>query len=108
VGEALVRAGFDPDRLKVGAILGSNEAVKHAVIGGMGLAFLSEISIRKELVRKELVEIAVRGLTISRGFFLVARRGRELSPAARAFVALMVETYGDRGPTAGDPADGNG
>ncbi len=108
VGEALARAGFNPDRLRVAAILGSNEAVKHAVIGGMGLAFLSETSIGKELARKELMEIAVKGLSISRRFFLVTRSGRELSPAARAFVTLMTETYGSGETMAGDPADGNG
>jgi DNA-binding transcriptional LysR family regulator len=108
VGDALTRAGFAPDRLKVAAILGSNEAVKHAVIGGMGLAFISEISMRKELARKELVEIAVKGLTISRRFFLVTRSGRELSPAARAFVALMIETYGSNGTMAGTLRTGTG
>ncbi len=108
VGEALTRAGLNPDRLRVAAVLGSNEAVKHAVLGGMGLAFLSEISIRNELARKELVEIRVKGLTISRRFFLVTRSGRELSPAARAFFALMTETYGSRQPLTGDPAAGNG
>ncbi len=108
VGEALARAGFSPDRLRVAAVLGSNEAVKHAVLSGMGLAFLSEISIRNELARKELAEIRVKGLTISRSFFLVTRSGRELSPAAQAFVTLMIDAYDSRETATGDPADGNG
>jgi len=93
VADALARAGFSPERLRVGAILGSNEAVKHAVIGGMGVAFLSDIAVGKELERKELVEIKVKGLTISRRFYLVTRAGRELSPAARAFAGIMEEIH---------------
>ena len=93
VAQALAGAGVAPEALTVRASLGSNEAVKHAVASGLGLSFLSEISVRKELGRGDLVEIAVEGLTISRTFYLVQRDGRELSPAARAFLDLMTEQF---------------
>lgn len=94
VREALAAAGFSADRLDVRAALGSNEAVKAAVGGNLGLSFISDVSIRRELQRGELVELPVAGLTISRTFYLVTRSGRELSPAALAFVELMREIYG--------------
>lgn len=94
VREALVRAGAAADRLDTRAALGSNEAVKAAVAGNLGIAFLSEISIRRELLRGELVELTVAGLAISRTFYLATRSGRELSPAALAFVGLLEEIYG--------------
>lgn len=97
VAEALTRAGIDPAALRVRAGLGSTEAVKHAVAGGLGIAFLSEMSVKKEVTRGELAELAVEGLAISRHFYLAERAGRELSPAARSFAALMVEIYGGAG-----------
>lgn len=93
IAHALAGAGVAPATLAVRASLGSNEAVKHAVASGLGVSFLSEISVRKELGRGELVEIPVDGLKISRTFYLVQRDGRELSPAARAFADLMREQY---------------
>lgn len=93
VAQALADAGVSPSDLTIRAILGSNEAVKHAVAGGLGVSFLSEISVRKELLRGELVEIPVDGLTVSRTFYLVQRDGRELSPAARAFTDIMLDRY---------------
>lgn len=90
---ALRQAGCDPDRLLVAARLGSNEAVRQAVIGGFGVAFLSEISIRKELQLGELVKVPVSGFTVQRQFWLATKSRRTLSPAARVFAALVQEGF---------------
>ncbi|HMN03670.1 MAG TPA: selenium metabolism-associated LysR family transcriptional regulator [Geobacter anodireducens] len=92
VAEALADAGLPAERLHVRACLGSNEAVKQAVATGLGLSFVSELSVRKELARGELVELPVEGLTIARTFYLVARTGRELSPPALAFIGELTGT----------------
>lgn len=91
--QALQQAGFDPDRLQVAVRLGSNEAVRQAVLGGFGAAFLSEISIQQELKREELVKVPVIGLTVKRQFWLVTRNRRTASPAALAFATLMQESF---------------
>jgi len=93
VGEALLAAGVVPQKLKVTAYLGSNEAIKHAVLGGLGIAFVSELSVRKELERKELALVKVKGLQISRCFYFASRSGRDLSPAAKAFAAVVREGH---------------
>ncbi len=95
VVDALAAAGLNPGRLNVRAYLGSNEAVKHAVAGGLGVSFLSVISVGKEVERRELAEVQVKGLEISRQFYLTSREGRELSPAASAFARIMREIYGE-------------
>lgn len=92
VRESLARAAIDPGRMKVRASLGSNEAVKQAALNGIGAAFLSKVSIREELARGEIAAVPIQGLKISRSFFLITRSGRDLSPAARAFAALLRET----------------
>ncbi len=91
--QALRQADFDPSRLQVAVRLGSNEAVRQALIGGFGAAFLSEISIRQELKRGELVKVPVDGFVVQRQFWLVTRCRRTLSPAAKVFASLMQERF---------------
>ncbi len=98
VREALAKAGVDIGRMRIQASLGSNEAVKQAVANGIGAAFISETSIRKELERGEIATVGVRGLSISRRFYLIGRLGREVSPPARALADLLLKRYADKQP----------
>jgi LysR family transcriptional regulator, low CO2-responsive transcriptional regulator len=98
VREALAKAGIRPEQMKIQASLGSNEAVKQSVLNGMGAAFISEISIEKELAHDEMAVVKTRGLSISRFFYLIRRQKRDLSPSARAFVNFLKEIYGDAMP----------
>lgn len=92
--EALRAAGIDPASLRVAAHLGSNESVKRAVIAGIGVSFVSAISVQWELAHGTLVRVPVAEVGIRREFFLASRKGRELSPAASAFGSVMLELYG--------------
>jgi DNA-binding transcriptional LysR family regulator len=94
VMEALVAAGVVSGGLKIRAVLGSNEAIKQAVMNGLGVSFVSELSVKQELSRGDLVAVEVEGVTIIRRFYLAVRGGRSLSPAAQAFVGIMGEVYG--------------
>lgn len=89
VNEALALAGIKRSELAVKAMLGSNEAIKQAVLQGVGGSFVSECSVKRELGSGELVAVAVEGLTIVRNFYLATRAGRTLSPAAIAFIEIM-------------------
>jgi len=91
--EALQQAGVAPGTLKIKAILGSNESIKQAVMGGLGVSFVSELSIRQELERGDLVAIELQDLVVVRSFYLASRAGRALSPAAKVFIAVMEEMY---------------
>ncbi len=82
---ALAGAGMDPAGLKVRVRLGSNEAVKQAVGYGLGISFLSELSVGDSCLRRELFTVKIKGFSISRNFHVASRNGRELSPAAREF-----------------------
>lgn len=90
--EALQQAGHDLQRQRLRASLGSNEAVKQGVIDGAGVAFLSSLSIRRELEHGELAALTVEGVEIRRALWLVTRRDRALSPAAQAFIRLLEES----------------
>jgi DNA-binding transcriptional LysR family regulator len=94
VNDALSAMGIDTAGLNVRVILGSNEGVKHAVASGIGISFISELSVRNELERGELFALKIPELEITRQFYLACRTGRELSPAASAFAGAMLEIYG--------------
>lgn len=92
---ALRSAGINLANLRKAAILGSSQAVTQAVIAGAGVAFVSAISVKDELARGLLARVPIRDITITRQFFLVKRKGRQLSPAASAFAEVMLATYGE-------------
>jgi len=87
--ETLEKCGIAPGSLRVVARLGSNEAVKRAVLNGMGVSFVSAMSVESELAQGSLIQVPVEGVSIAREFYLVRRKGRELSPAAAAFLKIL-------------------
>lgn len=94
VVDALSQAGIDPSRQKIRLRAGSNDAVKAAVLAGVGVSFISILAVRSEVERGVLAVVPVEGLHISRRFLLVRRSGRDLSPAAAAFWDHMIAAYG--------------
>jgi DNA-binding transcriptional LysR family regulator len=68
--------------------LGSNEAIKHAAIAGLGLAVLSLHALSVEGARGPLTVLDVEGFPIQRRWWLVHARGRDLSPAAAALLTF--------------------
>jgi DNA-binding transcriptional LysR family regulator len=95
--EQLAQAGFAAEHLKVSMCLGSNEAVKQAILNGAGISFLSELSVKKECERGEMFVVDIRGLIIYRHIYLVNRRGRELAPAAKAFIDSLIQRFRPEG-----------
>ncbi|MCU0930228.1 MAG: LysR family transcriptional regulator [Serpentinimonas sp.] len=71
--------------------VGSNEAIKQTVAGGLGLAVLSATTVVSELALGELVLLDVQGFPLIRRWHVVYPRGKRLSPAALAFKAWLFE-----------------
>ncbi len=89
VYEALAGTWISKDALNIVAVLGSSEAIRRALLNGTGYAFVSSMSVSEELHSGQLIAVRIPGLNISRKFYGARRDGRELSPAASAFLALM-------------------
>jgi DNA-binding transcriptional LysR family regulator len=66
--------------------LTSNEAVKQAVIAGLGNSIMPVIGIKNELLNKQLYIIESEGLPISTEWRLIWLKGKKLSPVAQAFL----------------------
>ncbi len=90
---SLKSAGFNPNKLRISARLGSNEAVNQAVAAGLGCAFVSELSIRRHIADKELFKVGVKGLKVERQLWLATMRDRSLSPAAEVFCQSLLKRY---------------
>jgi len=66
-------------------ILGSSQAVKQAVIAGLGIALVSSWIVRKELIAKELTMIRIQGNRLMRPFYLIKPKNHEMSKAMEVF-----------------------
>jgi DNA-binding transcriptional LysR family regulator len=62
-----------------------SDAIKQGVISGLGVAYLSLHSLRLELAAGELAVLDVEGFPLRRRWYVVHRKGKRLSNAARAF-----------------------
>ncbi|NBT16302.1 MAG: LysR family transcriptional regulator [Chitinophagia bacterium] len=69
--------------------LTSNEAVKQAVMAGIGYSIMPMIGIRNELQNKQLKIIPVKGLPLKTTWNLVWLKSKKLSPVAKTFIAEL-------------------
>lgn len=93
VEQALRESGLSLKQLRIRARLGSNEAVKQAVIAGAGVAFVSEFSVGQELSCGALVKKLMPEVTVNRSFHIARLADRELSPAAAAFAKVLEQRF---------------
>ncbi|MGB5260401.1 MAG: LysR substrate-binding domain-containing protein [Gammaproteobacteria bacterium] len=70
--------------------LGSNEAIKHAVVGGLGLSVLSLHTLLMEGTDGPVAILNVKDFPIMRQWFIVYPRGKELSLVARTFLDFAI------------------
>lgn len=85
---ALAAAGATPRAVLE---LPSGEGVARAVEAGMGVAILSELVLERPMAQGRLVALNIAGIDLRRTLRVVHPRCRTLSPAARAFVALLTD-----------------
>jgi DNA-binding transcriptional LysR family regulator len=77
------------------------EAVKQAVIAGLGVAFVSIHAIRGELATHRLYAVRLKGLRIRRHFHIIRNAARAPSVSAAAFLELLA---GSSRPARGNAA----
>ena len=69
--------------------LASNEAVKQAVIAGLGYSIMPLIGIKKELERKDLHIIPIAGLPLETSWYVVWLKQKKLGAASKAFLEFL-------------------
>jgi LysR family transcriptional regulator, low CO2-responsive transcriptional regulator len=81
----LVAAGIAP---RSTLTLGSNGAVKQAVLVGLGITLLSDHAAGAELASGSLVPVAMPGAPLERSWFVLRRASGPILPEASAFSAF--------------------
>lgn len=71
--------------------LGSNEAIKHAIVGGLGLSVMSLHTLLSEGLDGPVANLDVEGFPIMRRWHMVYPKSKELSLVARTFLEFAVE-----------------
>jgi DNA-binding transcriptional LysR family regulator len=69
--------------------LTSNEAVKQAVIAGLGLSIMPLIGLKNELEKEDIQILPVKGLPIITNWRLIWLKGKKLSPIASAYLQFI-------------------
>jgi len=101
---ALSEVGYRLSDFTIAAELGSTSALKHAVIAGMGLAFLSTRAVEHELRCRLLRAVSLRELpAIEREFFIARHRRRALSPLGETFLTFLLDAHPRATSSGGEP-----
>lgn len=83
------------DRNKISGIkkmeLTSNEAVKQALLAGLGYSIMPLIGIKNELHNNELQIIPVKGLPIKTTWSLIWLKGKKHTPVSQSFLDYLKE-----------------
>lgn len=77
--------------LKVKLELGSNEAIKQAITGGLGISVLSRHTLTPEGAATKLTILDVEGFPISRHWYMIYPAGKQLSVVARTYFEYLME-----------------
>jgi len=71
--------------------LGSNEAIKQGIIGGLGISVLSVYATALELKLGLLVALDVKGFPLVRRWNIAYRSGKAITPVMRTFIDFLRE-----------------
>jgi DNA-binding transcriptional LysR family regulator len=77
---------------QVSARFGSSTAVKEGIKSGLGLSILSARAIETELKAGLLKALKIKGLPMTRNFFLIRNKLRIASPACQAVLDYLLAT----------------
>ncbi len=70
--------------------LGGAEAIKHALMAGLGVSVLSVNNVELELQAGRLAVLDVEGFPLKRAWYVVHPRGKHLSRVSRTFLDFLV------------------
>ena len=88
-----VQTLFNENNVKVHVRLelGSNEAIKQAIAGGMGISVLSEHTVNSDSKQSELSILDVEHFPIKRRWYVAYLGGKQLSIIAQTFLEYLLE-----------------
>ncbi len=85
----LAKAGLDIEKLSPNLTLGTSQAVVSAVEARAGIAFVSDLAVKKSLALGLVKQVAVEGLKLKRDFYCIYRKERVVSRLLSEFLAFV-------------------
>jgi DNA-binding transcriptional LysR family regulator len=86
---ALQRAGV---RFQAALELDHTEAIKQAVMVGLGVAFISIYAVRSEIETRRLHALRLKGIRVQRHFHVIHHEARRITASARAFMEILARS----------------
>lgn len=83
---------INPADLTIVSEMENTEAVKQGAKCGLGISFLSKMAVGDELKQGTLKEVKMKGVKITRSFYVIARKGRIMSPLCSHFYDFLLES----------------
>lgn len=87
----LKEQGLDIESLNIVAYIEDIEAIKKFIELGIGISFISERAIKKEVDMGILKPYSIKGLDLSRKFYFVFHKKRKLSPLSLTFKNFVID-----------------
>jgi DNA-binding transcriptional LysR family regulator len=86
----LAQAGAKPSSTLA---FSSNEVIKKFVMDGWGIGFLPEITVKSELLSRQLIALPWTGTPFNIKTQIIYHKDKWISPALRAFIDIIMETF---------------
>lgn len=80
------------ERVPIVAEMGSTEAVIQGIKNEVGVSILSTIAVEQDIVAGKLIALPIKGIDLTRHFYLIRHRLRSLSPLSSAFSEFLQKT----------------
>lgn len=91
IENTLEENGIDLDTLDVIGYIDDTESIKELVSLGLGIGFVSEKSIGKNLPMEDYNAYYVEGIDFSRKFYFASHKHRQLSPLSETFKDFVLQ-----------------
>ena len=71
--------------------MGSSDAVRQSVKGGLGISILSIRAIQDDIIAKRLAAVRLKGMPIERSFSIILRKGKSRSALCQTFLNFLLK-----------------
>ncbi len=82
------KAGLEP---KITMELGTNEAVKQAIMAGIGISLISELSLKTEYSLGKINTLNYKGFPVLTHWHMLYKKEKLLSPVTKNFISFLQE-----------------
>ncbi len=89
--ERLGETGISIADLNTIAVMGSSDAVRQSIKGGLGISILSIRAIKDDIVAKRLAAVRLKGMPIERNFSIILRKGKSRSTLCQTFLNFLLK-----------------